>query len=52
MPARKSLRQAVSNGFTNFSHLMKDPDFAPLRGLPDFAALLWELAEESAVEKK
>jgi serine/threonine-protein kinase len=42
------LRQAVAKGYSDFPHMLTDPDLAPLRGRADYADLLWDLADMSA----
>jgi tetratricopeptide (TPR) repeat protein len=39
------LRQAFAKGFTDVAPMLLDPDLGPLRRRPDFAALLWDLAD-------
>jgi serine/threonine-protein kinase len=43
--AIKLLRQSVTRGFNDLTHLLGDRDFAPLRNRVDYAALLWDLAD-------
>jgi serine/threonine-protein kinase len=39
------LREAFANGFKDVSQMLKDPDLAALRSHPDYAALLWDVAD-------
>jgi serine/threonine protein kinase len=39
------LRTALASGYRDIRHLLADPDLAPLRSRPDYAALLWDLAD-------
>jgi tetratricopeptide (TPR) repeat protein len=39
------LREAFANGFKDVNQMLKDPDLAALRSHPNYAALLWELAD-------
>jgi hypothetical protein len=43
--AMSVLRRAVAAGFRNGAHMIKDPDLTAIRGRPDFAELLWNLAD-------
>lgn len=42
-PAVEWLRKAVAAGYRDRAHLDADPDLAPLRGRPDFRALVGSL---------
>ena len=42
------IRQAVAKGYADIPHLLTDPDLAPLRHRPDYAALLWDIADAPA----
>jgi serine/threonine protein kinase/tetratricopeptide (TPR) repeat protein len=41
------LRKSIVAGFDNYPHLLDDPDLASVRGRPDFADLIWEIANQS-----
>ena len=45
------LRRAVAKGFRDINSFRRDPDLAPLRGTPEFEALMKELEEKIAKEK-
>ncbi len=45
--AIKSLRQAVSLGYTDFDWMQQDPDLDGLKALPAFNALLTQLKPQS-----
>jgi serine/threonine protein kinase len=46
--ATAALRQAIAAGYRDFPHVLKDDDLAAIRGLDDFAALLWDWADTPA----
>jgi hypothetical protein len=39
------LRQWFARGYADVAHMLKDSDLDPLRRRPDYAALLWDLAD-------
>jgi hypothetical protein len=47
------LRKALELGWTDLDHISKDPDFAPIRDLPEFKALMkeWEENPKKREEK-
>ena len=53
LPSRgmEHLRRAIAKGFRDIDALHRDPDFDPLRGTPEFEALMKELETEIAKEK-
>ncbi|MHC4598951.1 MAG: TPR end-of-group domain-containing protein, partial [Planctomycetota bacterium] len=46
-----NLYKALKFGWTDLAHIRKDPDLAPIRGLPEFKALMKEWEEKLAKEK-
>jgi hypothetical protein len=38
--AMDALRQAIEAGYTNFGWMQNDPDLVPLRGNPEFVAMM------------
>jgi len=44
--ALKVLQQAVHHGYSNLSHLQKDPDFDNIRETPQFSAIVNSLQEK------
>jgi hypothetical protein len=46
------LRQAIAKGYADIPHLLADPDLAPLRNRPDYAALLWDIADAAAQQNR
>ena len=47
-----ALRKSVEHGLRNIDTFRRDPDLAPLRGMPEFEELMRELEELVAKEKK
>ena len=47
----RALRKSVERGFLHIESFRHDPDFAPLRGTPEFEELVKELEEKIAKEK-
>ena len=45
------LRRAVAKGFSSIETFRHDPDLSPLRGTPEFEAMMKELEEKIAEEK-
>ena len=50
--AMAMLRCSIEKGYKNIERLRRDPDLATLRGTPEFEALMKELEEKIAKEKK